>query len=206
MDFHFVNIKKQNKTLLCEVIKLMYRLKDDQLQLHVGDDGICLMRAYECGRYLEMTFEGDRVNVNVFDNHFELIANKTYKWDNKFIRQSDKDSNIMVTTEKLNSLLSLSMVEDYWDGLSLSKLNDQLIENARTVAGLLNIEDADFFVVHDGDGIQIDIPYVPQCELIPNDIQTGYTSVEIYRNEFSISVYDKHNNTLFFRNLTYPQI
>ena len=59
MDFHFVNIKKQNKTLLCEVIKkqnktllcevikLMYRLKDDQLQLHVGDDGICLMRAYE---------------------------------------------------------------------------------------------------------------------------------------------------------------
>ena len=51
----------------------------------------------------------------------------------------------METTEKLNSLLSLSMVEDYWDGLSLSKLNDQLIENARTVAGLLDIEDADFF-------------------------------------------------------------
>ena len=112
----------------------------------------------------------------------------------------------MVTTEKLNSLLSLSMVEDYWDGLSLSKLNDQLIENARTVAGLLDIEDADFFVVHDDDGIQIDIPYVPQCKLIPNDIQTGYTSVVIYRNEFIISVYDKHNNTLFLRNLTYPQI
>ena len=87
MDFHFDNIKKQNKTLLCEVIKLMYRLKDDQLQLHVGDDGICLMREYECGRYLEMTFKGDRVNVDVFDNRFELIANKTYKWDNKFIQR-----------------------------------------------------------------------------------------------------------------------
>ena len=112
----------------------------------------------------------------------------------------------MTTTEKLNSLLSLSMVEDYWDGLSLSKLDDQLIKNARTVVGLLDIEDADFFVVHDGDGIQIDIPCVPQCELIPNNIQTGYASVLIYRNEFSISVYDKHNNTLFFRNLAYPQI
>lgn len=87
MDFHFDNIKKQNKTLLCEVIKLMYRLKDDQLQLHVDDDGICLMRKYECGRYLEMTFKGDRVKVDVFDNHFELIANKTYRWDNKFIQQ-----------------------------------------------------------------------------------------------------------------------
>lgn len=87
MDFHFDNIKKQNKTLLCEVIKLMYRLKDDQLQLHVDDDGICLMRKYECGRYLEMTFKGDRVNVDVFDNHFELIANKTYRWDNKFIQR-----------------------------------------------------------------------------------------------------------------------
>ena len=87
MDFHFDDIKKQNKTLLCEVIKLMYRLKDDQLRLHVGDDGICLMREYECGRYLEMTFKGDRVNVDVFDNHFELIANKTYRWDNKFIQR-----------------------------------------------------------------------------------------------------------------------
>ena len=112
----------------------------------------------------------------------------------------------MITTERLNSLLSLSMVEDYWDGLSLSKLDDQLIKNARTVVGLLDIEDADFFVVHDGDGIQIDIPCVPQCELIPNNIQTGYTSVLIYRDEFIISVYDKHNNTLFLRNLTYPQI
>ena len=35
----------------------------------------------------EMTFEGDRVNVDVFDNHFELISNKTYKWDNKFIQR-----------------------------------------------------------------------------------------------------------------------
>lgn len=87
MDFHFDDIKKQNKTLLCEVIKLMYKLKDDQLRLHVGDDGICLMREYECGRYLEMTFEGDRVNVDVYDNHFELISNKTYRWDNKFIQR-----------------------------------------------------------------------------------------------------------------------
>ena len=112
----------------------------------------------------------------------------------------------MATTEKLNSLLSLSMVEDYWDGLSLGRLDDQLVENARTIVNLLDIEDADFFVVHDGDGIQIDIPCVPQCEFIPSDIQTGYTSVVIHRNEFIISVYDKHNNTLFLRNLTYPQI
>lgn len=112
----------------------------------------------------------------------------------------------MIATGNLESLDSLSMVEDYWDGLSLCTLDDQLIKNARTVVGLLDTEDADFFVVHDGDGIQIEIPFVPQCELIPSDIQTGYTSVEIYRNEFNISVYDKHNNTLFFRNLAYPQI
>lgn len=89
MEFHFSDIKNQNEVLLLEVIKLMYRLKDDQLQLHVGDDGIYLMREYEDERYLEMSFKGDLVNVSVFDSHFELILNKTYKWDNKFIQQQE---------------------------------------------------------------------------------------------------------------------
>lgn len=87
MGFRFNEIKNQNNVLLCEVIKLMYKLKDDQLQLYVGDDGIYLMREYEDGIYLEMLFEGDLVNISMFDNHFELLFNKTYRWNNKFIQQ-----------------------------------------------------------------------------------------------------------------------
>lgn len=87
MRFRFNEIKNQNNVLLCEVIKLMYKLKDDQLQLYVGDDGIHLMREYEDGIYLEMLFKGDRVNISTFDNHFELLFNKTYRWNNKFIQQ-----------------------------------------------------------------------------------------------------------------------
>ena len=56
MRFRFNEIKNQNNVLLCEVIKLMYKLKDDQLQLYVGNDGIHLMREYEDGIYLEMLF------------------------------------------------------------------------------------------------------------------------------------------------------
>ena len=87
MRFRFNEIKNQNNVLLCEVIKLMYKLKDDQLQLYVGDDGIHLMREYEDGIYLEMLFKGDRVNISTFDNRFELLFNKTYRWNNKFIQQ-----------------------------------------------------------------------------------------------------------------------
>ena len=87
MRFRFNEIKNQNDVLLCEVIKLMYKLKDDQLQLYVGNDGIHLMREYEDGIYLEMLFKGDRVNISTFDNRFELLFNKTYRWNNKFIQQ-----------------------------------------------------------------------------------------------------------------------
>ena len=87
MRFRFNEIKNQNNVLLCEVIKLMYKLKDDHLQLYVGDDGIHLMREYEDGIYLEMLFKGDRVNISTFDNRFELLFNKTYRWNNKFIQQ-----------------------------------------------------------------------------------------------------------------------
>lgn len=87
MRFRFNEIKNQNNVLLCEVIKLMYRLKDDQLQLYVGDDGIHLMREYEDGIYLEMLFKGNLVNISTFDNRFELLFNKTYRWNNKFIQQ-----------------------------------------------------------------------------------------------------------------------
>lgn len=87
MRFRFNEIKNQNNVLLCEVIKLMYKLKDEQLQLYVGDDGIHLMREYENGIYLEMLFKGDRVNISTFDNRFELLFNKTYRWNNKFIQQ-----------------------------------------------------------------------------------------------------------------------
>ena len=87
MRFRFNEIKNQNNVLLCEVIKLMYKLKDDQLQLYVGNDGIHLMREYEDGIYLEMLFKGDRVNISTFDNRFELLFNKTYRWNNKFIQQ-----------------------------------------------------------------------------------------------------------------------
>ena len=87
MRFRFNEIKNQNDVLLCEVIKLMYKLKDDQLQLYVGDDGIHLMREYEDGIYLEMLFKGNLVNISPFDNHFELLFNKTYRWNNKFIKQ-----------------------------------------------------------------------------------------------------------------------
>lgn len=87
MRFRFNEIKNQNNMLLCEVIKLMYKLKDDQLQLYVGDDGIHLMREYEDGIYLEMVFKGDLVNISTFDNHFESLFNKTYRWNNKFIQQ-----------------------------------------------------------------------------------------------------------------------
>ena len=87
MRFHFSDIKNQNKVLLCEVIKLMYKLKDDQLQLYVRDDGIYLIHEYEDSRYLEMSFKGDLVNISMFDNNFELLFNKTYRWNNKFIQQ-----------------------------------------------------------------------------------------------------------------------
>ena len=87
MRFRFNEIKNQNNVLLCEVIKLMYKLKDDQLQLYVGNDGIHLMREYEDGIYLEMLFKGDRVNISTFDNRYELLFNKTYRWNNKFIQQ-----------------------------------------------------------------------------------------------------------------------
>ena len=87
MRFRFNEIKNQNDVLLCEVIKLMYKLKDDQLQLYVGDDGIHLMREYEDGIYLEMLFKGNLVNISTFDNRFELLFNKTYRWNNKFIQQ-----------------------------------------------------------------------------------------------------------------------
>ena len=87
MRFRFNEIKNQNNVLLCEVIKLMYKLKDDQLQLYVGNDGIHLMREYEDGIYLEMLFKGNLVNVSTFDNRFELLFNKTYRWNNKFIQQ-----------------------------------------------------------------------------------------------------------------------
>lgn len=87
MRFRFNEIKNQNDVLLCEVIKLMYKLKDDRLQLYVGDDGIHLMREYEDGIYLEMLFKGNLVNISTFDNRFELLINKTYRWNNKFIQQ-----------------------------------------------------------------------------------------------------------------------
>lgn len=87
MRFRFNEIKNQNDVLLCEVIKLMYKLKDDQLQLYVGNDGIHLMREYEDGIYLEMLFKGNLVNISTFDNRFELLFNKTYRWNNKFIQQ-----------------------------------------------------------------------------------------------------------------------
>lgn len=79
MRFRFNEIKNQNDVLLCEVIKLMYKLKDDQLQLYVGNDGIHLMREYEDGIYLEMLFKGNRVDISTFDNRFELLFNKTYR-------------------------------------------------------------------------------------------------------------------------------
>lgn len=87
MRFRFNEIKNQNDVLLCEVIKLMYKLEDDQLQLYVGNDGIHLMREYEDGIYLEMLFKGNLVNISTFDNRFELLFNKTYRWNNKFIQQ-----------------------------------------------------------------------------------------------------------------------
>lgn len=109
----------------------------------------------------------------------------------------------MMTTEKLNSLLSLSMMEDYWDGLSLGKLDDQLIENTKTLVNCIDSDDMEFFVLGDGKGIQVELSFVPDWDLIPEEVNEGCVSVEVYLDCFTISVYDKYSTTIFIRSYPY---
>ena len=109
----------------------------------------------------------------------------------------------MITTEKLNSLLSFSMVEDYWDGLSLSKIDDRLIENTKTLINHIDSDDMEFFVLSDGKGIQMELSNVPDWDLIPKEVTEGYVSIEVYLKYFTISVYDKYDTALFIRSHKY---
>lgn len=80
MECKFSEVKHIDKDLLMKTWLLLYRINDDQLTLHTDDTRICLMKELPNGNYLEIYPYPDEVIWKIYDNKFELLKTKTFKW------------------------------------------------------------------------------------------------------------------------------